>query len=191
MATDRQKYDAALRAQQRARELSPTPVPYRITTALDMRELYGPEVDRALGGEEPMVDQWESGELVPTRAQIEALAKLTDYPPDFFYWPVEAHERRGTTFLCSRSRPKGKRCEITTLGPPAPQADAGALPPRRPQAPRTALFGPCGYGSGPCQATPTRPYPEGPRCARHAPGSPARADHATAPSRPPRSGSFR
>ena len=37
------------------------PTPERITIALDYRELYGPEVDRALGGEEPMVDEWESG----------------------------------------------------------------------------------------------------------------------------------
>ncbi len=51
------------------------PTPERITIALDMRELYGPEVDRALGGEEPMVDEWESGARVPDLAQIQALAE--------------------------------------------------------------------------------------------------------------------
>jgi hypothetical protein len=64
-----------------------TPTPERITAALDLRDLYGPEVDQALGGEEPMVDEWESGERVPTFEQIQALAKLTDFPVRFFYQP--------------------------------------------------------------------------------------------------------
>lgn len=64
-----------------------TPTPERITMALDFRDLYGPEVDQALGGEEPMVDEWESGERVPSLTQIQALAKLTDFPVRFFYQP--------------------------------------------------------------------------------------------------------
>ena len=64
------------------------PTPERITMALDLRELYGPEVDRALGGEEPMVDEWESGARVPTLEQVQALAKLTDFPVKFFYQPA-------------------------------------------------------------------------------------------------------
>ena len=64
------------------------PTPKRITTALDMRDLYGPEVDQALGGEEPMVDEWESGERVPTFEQVQALAKLTGFPVKFFYLPA-------------------------------------------------------------------------------------------------------
>ena len=64
-----------------------TPTPERITTALDLRMLYGLEVDRALGGEEPMVDEWESGERVPTFAQVQALAELTGFPVKFFYQP--------------------------------------------------------------------------------------------------------
>jgi len=63
------------------------PTPQRITTALDMRELYGPEVDQALGGEEPMVDEWESGERVPDFKQMQALALLTGFPVKFFYMP--------------------------------------------------------------------------------------------------------
>ena len=62
-----------------------TPTPERITTALTLCDLYGPEVDQALGGEEPMVDEWESGARVPTLAQIQALAKLTGYSVRFFY----------------------------------------------------------------------------------------------------------
>ena len=62
-----------------------TPTRERITAALDMRELYGPEVDRALGGEEPMVDEWESGARVPSFAQMQALAELTGFSVRFFY----------------------------------------------------------------------------------------------------------
>ncbi|MCW2766714.1 MAG: hypothetical protein JWO11_2673 [Nocardioides sp.] len=31
------------------------------------------------------------------------------------------------------------------------------------------LNGPCGHGAGPCGAEPSRPYPAGPRCPKHAP----------------------
>lgn len=64
-----------------------TPTPERITLALDFRDLYGPEVDEALGGQEPMVDEWETGERIPTAEQIHALARLTDFPVTFFYLP--------------------------------------------------------------------------------------------------------
>jgi hypothetical protein len=64
-----------------------TPTPERITQALDLRELYGPEVDQALGGEEPMVDEWESGDRIPDLTQIRALAELTGFPVRFFYQP--------------------------------------------------------------------------------------------------------
>ena len=63
------------------------PTPGRITIALDFCDLYGPEVDRALGGEEPMVDEWESGARVPSVADVQALAVLTGYAVRFFYMP--------------------------------------------------------------------------------------------------------
>jgi hypothetical protein len=66
------------------------PNPRRITIALDAAELYGPQVDIDLGGVEPMVDQWESGMLIPSREQIEALAQLTGCSPEFFYMPDPA-----------------------------------------------------------------------------------------------------
>ncbi|MER5649698.1 hypothetical protein [Streptosporangium sp. NPDC002524] len=119
--SDREKYQEALRKQQEAGELSPTPIPWRITTALDARKLYGPEVDRALGGEEPMVDQWESGELVPTPEQIVKLARLTGWPVGFFYRPLVAHERMTAT-VCRRTGPRSTRCQRVTLGPPEPVA---------------------------------------------------------------------
>lgn len=59
-------------------------VPHRITTALDLRGLYGPEVDRACGVQEPAVDEWEAGVRYPSWEQLLALAELTDFPVKFF-----------------------------------------------------------------------------------------------------------
>jgi hypothetical protein len=59
-------------------------VPWRITTALNMADLYGPEVDVACGAEEPDVDRWEAGELYPTWEQLCLLAGLTGCTPRFF-----------------------------------------------------------------------------------------------------------
>ena len=67
-------------------------VPHRITTALDMQGLYGPEVDEACGATEPDVDMWEAGTLYPTWEQVLALARLTDYPPRFFMMPISSAE---------------------------------------------------------------------------------------------------
>lgn len=61
------------------------PTPERITTALNLRMLYGPGVDETLGGEEPMVDEWESGERVPTFEDMQRLSVLTGFPVRFFY----------------------------------------------------------------------------------------------------------
>ncbi len=62
-----------------------TPTPQRITMALNLCELYGPEVDQVLGGEEPMVDEWESGARIPDLTQVQALAELTGFAVRFFY----------------------------------------------------------------------------------------------------------
>lgn len=76
---------AAFRQRNEQLMVSRNPNPERITTALDAAGLWGPEVDRACGVEEPTVDLWESGALVPTRGQVEALAALTGLTPAFFY----------------------------------------------------------------------------------------------------------
>lgn len=90
-----------------AAALTAPPTPERITIALDVRELYGPKVDEALGGREPMVDEWEAGTLVPTAGQVELLAELTDFPVAFFYLPAPAPFTGG--WMCIRSG-KGKGC---------------------------------------------------------------------------------
>lgn len=72
--------------------------PYAITRALDSRSLYGPAVDVACGGAEPMVDLWEAGELYPTWEQLLALAELTGYPIGFF--TRDATSPSGPIFMC-------------------------------------------------------------------------------------------
>lgn len=69
-------------------------VPFVITTCLDAKGLYGPEVDIACLAEEPAVDLWEAGKLYPTWEQLQALAQLTGNterwfcikPPTFDVW---------------------------------------------------------------------------------------------------------
>lgn len=58
--------------------------PNRITTALNMRDLYGPEVDEACLAREPEVEQWEAGERYPMWPQLLALAELTGFTARFF-----------------------------------------------------------------------------------------------------------
>jgi hypothetical protein len=77
--------------------------PWRITAALDLGQLYGPEVDRACGVEEPAVDRWEAGELYPTWEQLEALSRLTNFPVAFFTSDAPPIDE-GTAFICSRMR---------------------------------------------------------------------------------------
>lgn len=76
-------------------------IPWRITSALDMRSLYGPEVDEACGVEEPTVDRWEAGEVYPTWEQLNSLARLTGFPVQYFTRPGAPLE--GPVFICSRS----------------------------------------------------------------------------------------
>lgn len=112
---DRAAYDRAARRQAEERRLSSTPVPARITLALDLRGLWGDQVDRDLGVWEPpagwggpvwepgtAVDRWEAGTLVPTREQVMVLARLTGMPWRFFYTPVENWPER--VFVCERRR---------------------------------------------------------------------------------------
>lgn len=123
MTRDRERYRAAARRQalERRRAVLP-PYPQRITAALDLAGLYGPEVDRALGGEEPMVDEWEAGTRIPEPHQVDALAELTGQPVDFFY--VEPVELSGPVFLCRRTG-RGKGCEVID---PRPDAEVIEIP---------------------------------------------------------------
>ena len=77
------------------------PTPSRITCALDLCGLDGPQVDADLGVlEDPpvVVDEWEAGRRVPTWDNIVALAALTNMLPEWFYGPVMPDT--GTAFVC-------------------------------------------------------------------------------------------
>jgi len=110
--TDRQKYKRAVERQKLERRALRDPNPERITMALDLRWLSGPEVDRACGAEEPAVDLWEAGDLVPTAEQVAKLAALTGFPVAFFYLPSSPPV--GPVFVCSRGR-----CEVIDSRPDA------------------------------------------------------------------------
>lgn len=88
--------------------------PRAITAALDMRALYGPEVDEACGVQEPAVDQWEAGQLYPSWEQLDALARLTGFPVRFFTRDHIGEITGG--FMCQRSG-RGKGCR--TLSAPS------------------------------------------------------------------------
>lgn len=110
-------------------------IPHRITTALDAHSLYGPEVDRACGVEEPAVDRWEAGTLYPTWEQLRALATLCEVLPHLFTIP-DTGPIQG--FICDRSKRKngcqriGTSDRITAF---TPAAIAAANLPRLPPPP--------------------------------------------------------
>lgn len=90
--------------------------PWAITAALDMRALYGPEVDHACGVEEPAVDQWEAGQLYPSWEQLQALSRLTCFTVDYFTRVHDVEIAGG--FLCQRSgRGRGCRPLSASRGP--------------------------------------------------------------------------
>ncbi|MBU9944797.1 MAG: hypothetical protein KTQ12_09210 [Dermatophilaceae bacterium] len=64
------------------------PNPDRITAALDMNMMDGPEVDEALGvanAFDTVVDSWEAGDVIPTVDEVRRLATLTGYPVGWFF----------------------------------------------------------------------------------------------------------
>ncbi len=95
--------------------------PSRISHALNARHLYGPEVDAACLAAEPDVDEWEAGRRVPTEEQVEALARLTAYPVEWFYLgpvPVvgRACGRRGSSFVIRRDPEPPEGCPAESVG---------------------------------------------------------------------------
>lgn len=84
------------------------PVPARITMALDMRGLEGPEVDLACGTWEGNpdgdVDAWEVADAVPTPEQVKLLAELTGFPVAYFYEPVKPGPQLDGMWVCGPRR---------------------------------------------------------------------------------------
>jgi hypothetical protein len=85
------------------------PVPARMTWALDIRGLDGPEVDEQVGTFEGNpagdVDDWEAARAVPAPEQVLMLAKLTRFPVGWFYNPVQPGPvLGGPVWICWRGR---------------------------------------------------------------------------------------
>ena len=101
------------------------PTPERITAALDMAGLHGPEADLTLGVVEPAVDMWESGARIPTDEQLARLAELAGVLVEWFYLPAPDPF---VGFVCARGR--GGGCEFVDERPAArvdPLFGQGAL----------------------------------------------------------------
>jgi hypothetical protein len=110
-------------------------VPARITTALDARELYGPDVDLACGTFEGHpdgdVDDWELGRAAPTRDQVRQLAALTGVPVPYFFEPLTDAEHNGAMWVCGRSGPNGGGRRVCRQLPMVPTPPAAGDPPHR------------------------------------------------------------
>jgi hypothetical protein len=107
-APHREGYMTAVGRQQAERLIATGKiVPARITIALDMRMLEGPEVDVMCGAEEPAVDMWELGLWVPTAEQLAKLADLTGFQVAWFYKPIKPGPFTSSPiFVCDRSKRK-------------------------------------------------------------------------------------
>ncbi len=129
-AAHRAGYAAATARQETERLLAEgKPVPAWITVALNAGGHEGPEVDVACGTWEGNpagdVDGWEAGTAVPTGEQVLLLAKLTGYPPAFFYRPfTPGPQLAGPVMICYRVKVRGKKCHSV---PPNWIDNAGVL----------------------------------------------------------------
>ncbi len=108
--------------------------PDRITCALDLRGMDGPDVDRHCLAAEPDVDEWEAGRAAPSWEQLLALADLTGFSPRFFTEsPPNKHVSR--LIVCQRSG-KGKGCHVVE-----PRSSVPPYDPSEPLARVINLFG--------------------------------------------------
>lgn len=92
------------------------PAPRQITMALDARGLDGPGVDEACGVAEPVVDLWEAGVLLARPEQVDLIARLTGFPPAFFYQRVPTPA--GRTFICAPRKELRAVVEAGEVGSP-------------------------------------------------------------------------
>lgn len=106
--------------------------PDRITAALDMRGLHGPEVDAACLAAEPEVDQWEAGERYPQWRQLVALARLTGFAPGWFTDNTQPRIPLWQTSMWFRMTAAERRAYEKAWTPPVmryPRAVLDARPP--------------------------------------------------------------
>lgn len=68
--------------------------PYRLSLALDMHDLYDPELSEALGTPVGLVDRWEEGLEDPTPEHGARLVELTGHPLRWF-WTTDRSAEMG------------------------------------------------------------------------------------------------
>ncbi len=135
-------------------------VPARITMAMDLAGLHGPDVDERCGtyhgNPAGDIDRWEQALAVPSAEQVELMAAETGFPVPWFYRPVKPGPTpgEGPIWICWRDR---RGCEasapdviteqgvllyggeprppVDTCPPPIPGMPA---PERQPKPPRPA-----------------------------------------------------
>lgn len=91
------------------------PRPHRISRALDMAGLFGPDADAQLGVAEPALDLWESGALVPTEEQLAGLAHRAGVAVEWFYSDEPLPEQHlGWACFRTRKAAGGDRCQPLT-----------------------------------------------------------------------------
>jgi hypothetical protein len=137
-------------------------VPARITMALDVRGLDGPEIDEQVGtfhgNPSGDIDRWEQALAVPSREQVQLLGKLTDFPPAWFYRPIPPGPQfSGPVWICYRGR-RGCR----TLQPDVVTEDGVLLYEGRPRDPVDTC-------TAPLPGMPAAPVPEAPPRQERAP----------------------
>ena len=103
------------------------PTPQRITVALDMAGLFGPEADRTLGVLEPTVDLWETGMVVPTDAQLADLAERAGVTVEWLYEPPIEPITQIVCFRTKKAAGGGPKCQQITYPPPPSGPEDGAL----------------------------------------------------------------
>jgi hypothetical protein len=102
-------------------------VPARITIALDICGLDGPEIDEQVGtwhgNPDGDIDRWEQALAVPSPQQVELLATLTECTVAWFYEPLEPGPmlENGPVWMCFSGR------EGCTQVQPHVITDAGVL----------------------------------------------------------------
>jgi transcriptional regulator with XRE-family HTH domain len=74
--------------------------PWALTTALDLEDLWDPELSAAVGCVIGEIDRWEEGTTAPTVEQAKALARITGFPLRWFYQPGPPPEMTATIFMC-------------------------------------------------------------------------------------------
>lgn len=124
-AAGRAAYQEALARQQEPKNkrweqhllASGTVVPARITMAMDLAGLYGPEVDDRCGtfhgNPDGDIDRWEQALAVPSPEQVRLMAEATGFPIPWFYAPLEPGPTPGTgpIWICWRDR---RGCQAST-----------------------------------------------------------------------------